>query len=173
MLRQRLGLRALHLDAGQRQRHILSDRFLPVRAGRRIGSQNIVAAIGVVEFDEGGAAIARMQLHAAIGRMPDDVGDAHADLLGMPPARVGIVAAEDRHVATATAGLFEKAPCRGARLERRHHFEQDGIDRQQRVFQAIFGDVTVAVTDAQPHDIGDIGDHGLELRRHEADLPQP
>ena len=31
--------RALHLDLGQRQRHILADRLLPVRTGRRIGSQ--------------------------------------------------------------------------------------------------------------------------------------
>ncbi len=69
VLGERLRLRALHLDPDQRLRHILADRFLPVRAGRRIGPQNIVAAIGVVELDEGGAAIARMQLHAVIGRV--------------------------------------------------------------------------------------------------------
>ena len=94
-------------------------------------------------------------------------------LLGVLAARVGIVAAEDRHVAAAAAGLVEKAPGRGALAERRHHFQQDGIDRQQRVLQAVFGDVAVAVADAQPHDGGDVGDDGLETRRHQADLPQP
>jgi hypothetical protein len=96
------------------------------------------------------AAIARMQLHAVIGRVIDHVGDAHADLLGVPSARVGIVAAEDRHVAAAAAGLVEKASRRGAGLQRRHHFQQDGIDRQQRVLEAIFGDVAVAVADVEP-----------------------
>ena len=37
MLGQALRIRALHLDAGQRLRHVLADRFLPVRPGRRIG----------------------------------------------------------------------------------------------------------------------------------------
>src|SRR3954463_15847887 len=102
-------LRALHLHADQGLCHIVADRFLPVRAGRRIGAENIVAALGVVEFDERGAAIARMQLHAVIGRMIDDVGDADADLLGLLAALVRIVAAEDRHVAAAAAGLVEEA----------------------------------------------------------------
>ena len=91
----------------------------------------------------------------------------------MLAARVGILAAEDRHIAAAAAGLVDEAPRRGARLERRHHFQQDGVDRQQRVLQPVFGDVAVAVADAEPHDLGDIRDHGLEMRRHQADLPQP
>ena len=94
-------------------------------------------------------------------------------LLGVRAALVGIVAAEDRHIAAAAAGLVDEAPGRGAGLERRHHFEQNGIDRQQRVLQAVFGDVAVAVADVQPHDRGDIPTHGLEMRRHQADLPQP
>ena len=84
-----------------------------------------------------------------IGRVIDDMGDADADFFGMPPAFIGIVAAEDRHVAAAAAGLVEKAPGRGARLKRRHHFQQDGVDRQQRVLQTIFGDVAVAVADVE------------------------
>jgi len=64
---QHLGLRAFHLDIRQGQRRILADRFLPVRTGRRIDAQHIVAAIGMVELDEGGAAVARVQLHAVIG----------------------------------------------------------------------------------------------------------
>jgi len=95
------------------------------------------------------------------------VKTAHADFLGVFSARVGIIAAEDRHIAAAAGGLFQKAPRRGAHLERRHHFEQDRVDRQQRIFQAVFGDVTVAVADVQAHDAGDIGDHGLETRRHQ------
>ena len=79
VLGQPLRIRALHLDSGQRLRHILADRLLPVRTGRRIGAQNIVAAVGVVELDEGRAAVARVQLHAVIGRMRDHVGGAHAD----------------------------------------------------------------------------------------------
>ena len=92
---------------------------------------------------------------------------------GVPAARVGIVAAEDRHIAAAAAGLVEKAAGRGAGLKRRDHFQQDGVDRQQRVLQTIFGDVAVAVTDAQAHDPGDIADHRLEMRRDQTDLPQP
>src|SRR5882724_891903 len=64
-----LRLRTLHLDANERLRHVLSDEILPVRARRRVWSEHIVAAVGVVELDEGGAAIARMQLHAMIGRV--------------------------------------------------------------------------------------------------------
>ena len=65
--------------AGQRLRHIVADRLLPIRPGRRIGAEDVVAALGVVELDEGGAAIARMQLHAMIRRVVDHVGDADAD----------------------------------------------------------------------------------------------
>ena len=83
------------------------------------------------------------------------------DLFSVPPAFVGIVAAEDRHVAAAAAGLVDEAPRRGARLKRRHHFQQDGVDRQQRVLQTVFGDVAVAVTDLEAHDAGDVGDHRL------------
>ena len=86
------------------------------------------------------------------------------------PRAVGIVAAEDRHIAAAAAGLVEKTSRRGAGLKRRDHFQQDGIDRQQRVLEAIFGDVAVAVTDAQAHDAGDIADDRLEMRRDQADL---
>ena len=53
---------------------------LPVRPGRRIGPAECRRCPGVVEFDEGGAAVARMQLHAVIGRVVDLVGDAHADV---------------------------------------------------------------------------------------------
>src|SRR5947209_20245958 len=44
MLGEIVRLWALHLDADQRLRHVLADRFLPVRSGRRIGAENIVAA---------------------------------------------------------------------------------------------------------------------------------
>jgi hypothetical protein len=78
-----------------------------------------------------------------------------------------------RHVAAAPAGLVEKTSRRGAGLGRRHHFQQDRVHRQQRVLQAVFRDVTVAVTDIEPHDRGNIRDHRLQMRRHQADLPQP
>jgi hypothetical protein len=73
-------------------------------------------------------------------------------------ACVGIVAAEDRHIAAAAAGLLDEAAGRGAGagLERRDYFEQNGVDRQQRVFEAVFGDVAIAVTDAEPHDGGNV-----------------
>jgi hypothetical protein len=70
------------------------------------------------------------------------------DRVGVLAARVWIVAAEDRHVAAAAAGLVEETSRRGARLERRHHFQQDRVDRQQRVLQAVFRDIAVAVTDS-------------------------
>ena len=79
MLGQPLRIGALHLDFRQRQRHVLPDRLLPVRPRRRIGPQHIVAAVGVIELDERRAAIARVQLHAVIGRVRDHVGGAHAD----------------------------------------------------------------------------------------------
>jgi len=37
-----------HLDASHRLRHVLADRFLDRRTGRRIDAQNIVAAFVVV-----------------------------------------------------------------------------------------------------------------------------
>ena len=111
-----------------------------------------------------------MQLHAMIGRMVDDIGGAHAEGSGVPAPRIGIVAAEDRHIAAAAGGLVEKTSGRGAGLKRRDHFQKDGVDRQQRVLEAIFGDVTVAVTDAQAHDAGDIANDRLEMRRDQADL---
>ena len=146
MLCQHLRLRALHLHANQRLRHILGDRFLPIGTGRRIRPQNVVAAVGVIELDEGSAAIARVQLHAVIRRVGDHIRRAHAHRIGAFAVGVGIVAAEDRHIAAAAAGLVEKTPRRSAGLERRDHFQQNGIDRQQRVFEAVFGDVTVAIT---------------------------
>ena len=124
----------------------------------------------MIELDEGGAAIARVQLHAVIRRVRDHVGGAHADIVGMLAARIWIVAAEDRHVAAAAAGLVEEASRRGARLERRHHFQEDRVDRQQRILQAVFRDITVAVTDVEAHDLGNVRDHGLQMRRHQADL---
>src|SRR5579859_6531572 len=52
-------VRALHLDADNGLRDILADVLLPVWACRRIGAEHVVAAVGVIELDEGGAAIAR------------------------------------------------------------------------------------------------------------------
>ena len=71
-----------------------------------------------------------VQLHAAIRRMGNHVRGTHTDRVGMLAARIGIVTAEDRHVATAAAGLLDETSGRGPRLERRHHFEQNRIDRQ-------------------------------------------
>ena len=62
MLREPLRVRALHLHSGQRLRHILADEFLPVRPRRRIRAQNVVTAFGVIELDEGGAAVAGVTL---------------------------------------------------------------------------------------------------------------
>src|SRR4029079_19332274 len=89
------------------------------------------------------------------------------------PALIGIIAAENRHVAAAAAGLVEKAPCRRTFLYWRDHLQEDGIDRQQCVLQAVFGDVAVSVANVQPHDLGDISDDRLEMRCHQTDLPQP
>src|SRR5258708_7014072 len=75
-----LRLRVFHLHADQRLRHILADGFLPVRSRRRIGSENVVTAVGVIELDECRAAIARMQLHAVIRR-----GVGHNCRGGAPP----------------------------------------------------------------------------------------
>src|SRR5260370_37333260 len=99
-----------------------------------------------------------MQLHAMIGRMIDDVGDAHAHLPGMLAALVGIVAAKDRHAAAVAAGLVENAPRRGARLKRRHHFPEHGTARHARALQAIFGVVAVALADGQTLDAVETAD---------------
>jgi hypothetical protein len=96
----------------------------------------------------------------------------NAQRLGVRAAFVGIVAAEDRHIAAAAASLVDETPRRGARLKRRDHFQQDGIDRQQRIFQAILRDITVAVTDLQAHDVGNVTNQRLEMQRHQTDLPQ-
>ena len=172
MLREPYRIRALHLHAGQRLRHVLADELLPVRPRRRIRPQDVVAAVGVVELDEGGAAVARMELHAVIGRVVDDVGGAHAKRVGVTPAFVGIVAAEDRHVAAAPAALLDEAAGRGAVLERRDHLQQDRVDREQRVLQAVFRNIAVAIADGEAHDLRDIRNHGGEVRRDQADLPQ-
>src|SRR4051794_13800597 len=44
MFGQPMRIWTLHLHADQSLRHILADRFLPVRSGRWIGAENIVAA---------------------------------------------------------------------------------------------------------------------------------
>src|SRR6185312_874534 len=173
MLREPGGIRALHLDASDRLRHLLLDVLLPVGTGRRIGAEHVVAAVGVVELDEGGAAVAWMQLHAEIGRMRDAVCGAHAHRVGARAMGIGIVAAEDRHIAAAAAGLLDEAARRGAVAERRDHLQEDRVDRQQGVDETVFLDVTVAVTDLEPHDGGDIGYRRLEMRRDQTDLPQP
>jgi len=103
----------------------------------------------------------------------DRVRGAYAHRIGMLAAFVGIVAAEDRHITAAAVILVDEAPRRGARLERSDHFQKNGVDRQQRILQAIFGDVAVAVAFIEPHDGGNVRDHGLQMRRHQADLPQP
>src|SRR5689334_24222714 len=89
----------LHLHTGDRLRLLYADVLLPVRPGWRIGAEHVVAALGVVELDEGGAAVARMQLHAEIGRVHDAIRRAYAHRIGSRAVRIGIVAAEDRHVA--------------------------------------------------------------------------
>jgi hypothetical protein len=103
----------------------------------------------------------------------DDVGDAHADVFGMLRAFIRIVAGKNRHIAAAAAGLVEKAARRGAGPQRRDDFQENGIDRQQRVLKAIFADIAVAIAHPQPHDRGDVADQRFEVRRHQADLPEP
>ena len=120
-----------------------------------------------------GVRVAHAIDHAMVRRVIDDVGDSHAEALRMAGALVGIGAGKNRHVAAATTSLVQKTAGRGARLNRRHHFQEDGVDRQQRVFEAVFGNVAVAVADVQAHDGGDVADDGLQVRRHQTNLAQP
>src|SRR4051794_29579823 len=142
MFGERSRCRALHLNACQGLRYVLADRLLPIGTSRRVCTEDVVAALGMVELNEGGAAIARMKLHAVIGRMIDYIGDTHPIRFGMTGAFVGIVAAADRHASTAAFGLFDETARRDACSNWRNHFEENGFYRQQRVFEAIFGDIT-------------------------------
>src|SRR5580698_5385422 len=126
----------------------------------------------MAELDEGAAAVAWMQLDGMTGRMVDHIGRAHAHARRMMRALVWIITTKDRHVAAATSGLFDEAFGGGTGRDWCNHFEQNRIDRQQRVLQAIFRDVWIAVADLEAHDISEVRDLGLETRRHQTDLPQ-
>ena len=88
-----------------------------------------------------------------------------AHRVGISAAFVRIVAAEDRHVAAAAAGLLDEAAGRGAVLKRRDDLQHDRVDRQQRILEAVLCDVAVLVADGEAHDPGDLGDHRRKLRR--------
>ncbi len=105
--------------------------------------------------------------------MVDHMRHPHAKALGVAPALLRIVAGQDRHVATAPTGLVQKTPRRGAIPDRRHDFEQDAVDRQQRVLQSILADIGIVMTHREPHDGSDVADHRFDVGRNETDLAQP
>ena len=98
--------------------------------------------------------------------------DAHAHGFRMFLAAADVVRLEDRHVAAMALRALDEASARRVLLRRSDDLEEIGADHEQRVLEAILGDIAVAVADADAENLFEIGDHGLQARCGEANLTE-
>ena len=87
-------LRGLHA-IGDRAHALGADCTLPVRPGRRVRAHQVRAADRRIEFEHRPAGVFRMQLHARVGIVADQVRNAHAKRLGAPLTQLPFVFAQD------------------------------------------------------------------------------
>ena len=93
--------------------------------------------------------------------------------LGEPPPRGGeIVDLHDHHVAAVAAAALEEAAGRRVAGDRRHDLEKRVADGHDGVPQPERRDVRIAKRHLDAEDGGAVGDDGIEIARHERDLPE-
>jgi len=129
-------------------------------AGRRIGTEDVVVP-SVWLNSVKATAIARMQLHAVIGRVRNHVCRAHAHRIGVLRARRDR-RSKNRHVAAAVAGLFQETTG-GVSAGSAPPPPTGCIDRNQCILQPVLRDIDVAIAMLRPM-IRRIRYRGLQMR---------
>ncbi len=113
-----------------------------------------------------------MQLDSFVVTMRKRRGDAHTDPVQMLAPVSEVVGVENHHVAAVAAATLQVAAGRGAALQRRHHFDKAGAQRQQRVVQPEPGHCRIAVAHPHGEHRADGVDHRIELLGDQAELAQ-
>ena len=114
-----------------------------------------------------------MQLHANVVAMPDQVGRAHAQGLAVGLAPLGVIAVHDNHVAVATVIALKKSAGSGVRARRRNDLDEIRAGREKHVFQAVAGDIGVAMANLETEHPRDAIGLLRKVGSDQADLAQP
>ena len=99
--------------------------------------------------------------------LPDD---AYAERGQARAVRAQVGGLQDHHVAAVASALVEQAAGGGALAHGRDHLEEGLPHRHDGVVQAELGHARVAEPDLDAEHGGQVGDHRLELPRHQRDL---
>ena len=138
-----------------------------------IGAVDRAIALGPVDFEQGTAGVARMQLQALIAADRQRRRHPHADRVDMRAPAAKIVGIGDHHIAAIALAAIQIAFGRGAGLCGGHHLDERGADRQQGVVQPEHADIGVVMTDLDIEDGDQIRDHGVKLAGDQTELPEP